>query len=684
METQGPTTLGDYSPVISALYLSVTERLRVPPLSGPLSREQLDERRKSFVETVAYHSLVERLVECRVQVLRGEDGSGRTTTALLALDDVIYPAGQEAHRPDPESNVAVLDCEPDTITEKNLEEGHGYLLDRSSATLEGQLNLGLLGQLKKLANDGGAFLILIVSDRTPLDPYNLRDYLVHQDRPDPAKVLQAHLRYREAHWTDELRKEVEWELRANPAPGPVAELAKFLNDAENQGLSPDEILVRFGERLMARARGKLAKPFGDAVNGDRRSRAESLCRQAQLITCAVLSGMPLVIVMEAAASLAARLYRAQIGQSDERSLPRPVFGDTVDDVHKYAEATDCPPDETSDPNDVTRRRWMRPSLATRVLEIAWLEYDTVREPLLAWLEDLVQDKEKDEALRVRAAIAVGKLASYDFEYIFSKIDQWASSQSVAPRWAAAWALEMAARDPLLAPRVRGRIEQWCRGPRRYQQRTALLAFTTSIGPQDVEGTLEDLRLLATHSGHARDYALALAVREIFLAGYDEKARELLDKWAGADVKKPLERPLAVQAARSLLTLSEGTDEVNGDTTPDLVSLFADDPKWRDTATRVWPLALTEPATSEAGWNVLRLWLRRGGQEPRLIEPLIGLVADLACDPGLRNRLRFRQLFWNTNKTTRHPVVNEILTRALSASSGSPTPTAPRGAGHDSR
>jgi hypothetical protein len=665
----GPVAMGDSGIAIGTAYFSALERQRVPR-KGPLSHKWLDERRARFVETVAYHNLVEHLTQCRVLVLQGPDGSGRTTTALLALDRVISSVGQVTHGLHQESNVEMLDSEPDAITEGDLQEGHGYLLDRSNTNFEGQLNLAFLGQLKKLANDCNAFLVLIVNDRMPLDQDNLGEYLVLQDRPDPTEVLKAHLRClkggADVPWTDELHDEVNRELKAAPAPGRVVELAQYLADAASRELSGDDILAGFGKRLMDRARAKLARPFGDDDKQEPRSRTEVLCRRAQLIACSVLDGMPLVTVMDAAISLANWLYRAQIGQTDGRSLPRPVFSGTVDGLLESAEAIDHLEDETPNSEAVTRKIRMRPGLSARVFEIAWRDYDSVHKPLLDWLQELALHQ--DYALRVRAAIAVGKLASYDFDYIFDNvIDQWAGcSECAIHRWAAAWALEMAAYDSSLEARVRDQVGGWCRKSSHERQRTALLAFTTTIGVRHVEDTAEGLRLLATHADHAHDYALALAVREIFLAGSHEIAREMLDAWADRD-KNSHEPPLAVQAARSLLALSEGTNEPSGDTAPDLMFLFADDAKWRDTATKVWRLALKEPATSEAGWNVLRLWLRRGGQEPRLVEPLIGLVMELARDPGLRSRLRFRQLFWNTNKATRHPVADDVLTRALRGS-----------------
>jgi hypothetical protein len=689
----GPTSMGDGSVTAGnihaeQIYFGSAGGGRIAPPMGPLDRVWLDDLRDIYADTTAFQQLVARLPHCRVQVLQGSDGSGRTTTAALALHRCVEgqgkigraanaatgepAAGAEA---DEEAAVEVLDAEtnPGAITDDDLHDGYGYLLDRSATTPPDRLSLGVLNQLRRLARDHDAFFVLIVDDRTPLDRHDLRDYLVSQVRPDLDKVLHAHLEHllrgKELCWTDELDTEVKRELRAGPAIGRVVDLAAYLADATLEGLPSEQIVAGFRVRLLAKARAKLASPFAD--DPEEGTQAESLCRQALLLTCAVLNQLPLVTVTQAATNLAERLHAVQTGGE---LLPRPIFGGGIERLLRYVEATDRPDEEQSatpdDPEDVTRRVSMHnPGLPAAVLEVAWDDYDTVREPLLDWLRYLVTLG--SDALQVRAAIAVGKLASYDFEYIYhTVIRPWAASPHPTERWAAAWALEMAANDERLESTVRDRVKEWCREFRYRPQRTALLAFGAAMGQRHVEDALEGLCLLAPRPWHARDYALALSLREIFLAGAHEEVRTTLADWAEQGKQDGL-RPLVVQAARCLLTLSQDTGESDDGASLVLLGLFIREPKWRETLTRLWRLALTDAATSQAGWIVLRRWLRRAAEDAELVEPLVDLVAELVRDPHLRDRARFYRRFWRVDGAARRSIIEEILTRALGWGDGPP-------------
>jgi hypothetical protein len=661
--------LGDGGIAADKVYIG---DVRPPPPKGPLDRTWLARVLTTFVETPAVKELRTGLEERRVQILQGGEGSGRTTSGVVALDAV-----QQG-----KSVIEVLDAET-TLSElaelqpDDLREADGYLLDCSADPSE-RLSLGLLNHLRKVIGDAEAFLVLIVDERAPLDRHDLRDYLVQQVRPDPHDVLCAHLDHlldgKEPSWPDTLWAEVDRELAAEPTVGEVVDLADTLADAAARELAPDQVAVQLHHRLLARARAKLTRPAterGDDVKG-----AELLRRQALLLACAVLNELPLTTVTEAAAILAERLYDVE---TCGEPLPRPVFGGDIASLLRYAEATDRAARKeelAEDPEELTRRVWMRnTAFPAAVLEAAWLDFDVVRQPLLDWLRELTASR--DDAVRVRAAIAVGKLAAYDFEHIFQQvIEPWAGSANPNDRWAAAWALEMAAKHERLATPVRAKVRQWCRESLLRRQRTALLALGTAIDVQYAEESLGSLFLLALRPAHARDYALALSVRELFLKGAQESVREALSNWAEQG-QQPELRPLAVQAARSLLALSLETGAQDDTGSNDLLRLFVGDPlsgpdsrsEWERTLTRLWKVALTNPSTSGHAWEVLRLWLLRAGRDERLVQPLVQLVEGLAADRRLRNRALFFQQYWPVEKTDQDPIVDHILRAALAGDDG---------------
>jgi hypothetical protein len=660
-----------------------------PPLrDGPLSRTWLQTQRTLFVETAAFKELADtdgrpgRLRRERVQILYGREGTGRTTTALLALAAVVdQPGAVEQPAPDDTAEdgqdpdrscvrVLLSDTELVGIPPEDLIKGCGYLLDRSSVSQPDSVDLATLRRLRELAANHEIFLIVVVDDRARLDRANLREHLVEQDRPDPRQVYERHRDHlledtrmpTSRRFEDELRRELD----AAPAPAQVAELARVLVDAAKQELTAGHLVQVLWVRLLARARSKLANPFKRHEASDT---VEALRRRALLLACLVLDGLPLATVTTAAARLAVELHERQ---NPGEPLPLPIFGSAVDDLLDYAEASDEPPEAIGAQDGLTRRVWMRPGLPAAVLETAWRHYDAVRGPLIAWLQSLAAQRQ-DPTLQVRAAAAVGKLATYDFEYISTEvIDGWAASPDPSHRWAAAWALEMAAEDPRLAERVRRRISDWCqeasdqdRQRTFNRQRTALLAFTTSIATRHPGSTLQSLAVLAKQPHHGNDWAVALGLRELFLAGCHAEVRYRLADWARLGEELSF-MPLQVQAARGLLAISQ--DAVDSDNErQDVLRLFATDPAWRETSTNLWRLALNRAVTSQSAWDVLWIWLRRAGREPELAGPVEELVSGLVRDEHLRARASFYQLFWARDHAWHDTGVQAVLRRALAAS-----------------
>lgn len=660
-----------------------------PPLrDGPLSRAWLRTQRILYVETEAFKELVDmegqpgRLRRERVQILYGREGTGRTTTALLSLAAIVDKPGtteqpasddmaEDSQDPD-RSRVRVLlsDTELVDIPTDDLIKGCGYLLDRSSVSSPDRVDLATLRRLRQVADCHQIFLVVVVDDRARLDRANLREHLVEQDRPDPREVYERHRDHLLGDTTmptsSRFESELRRELEATSAPAQVVDLARVLVDEAKRQLTADELLKVLWVRLLARARSKLANPFKSYEVTDA---VEALRRRALLLACLVLDGLPLATVTNAAAQLAVELHERQ---NPGEPLPLPIFGSAIDELLDYAEASDHPP-QTAGPQDgLTRRVWMRPGLPAAVLETAWRHYDAVRGPLIAWLQSLAAQRQ-DPTLQVRAAAAVGKLATYDFEYIsIEVIDGWAASPDPSHRWAAAWALEMAAEDPRLAERVRRRISSWCqeasdqnRQRTFNRQRTALLAFTTSIATRHVGSTLQSLTVLAKQPHHGNDWAVALGLRELFLAGCHAEVRDRLASWVRLGEELSF-LPLQVQAARGLLAISQDAVDPN-DERRDVLRLFATDPAWCKTSTKLWRLALTGAATSQSAWDVLWIWLRRAGREPELAGAVEDLVSGLVRDERLRARASFYQLFWARDHAWHDTGVQAVLRRALVAS-----------------
>src|SRR6266536_1731030 len=155
---------------------------RVGPIVGRVASQRLEEVRAAYVQVSAFEQLLRGLEQYRVQVLCGAEGTGRSTTALRALDELA-------------ETVSVLDPETDLrqLTGQDLKHRHGYLLDTSGGDSARRLSLALLGHLREVLERADAYLVLIVDSAAWLEEHAWAEYLIQYAGPDPRELLRVHL-----------------------------------------------------------------------------------------------------------------------------------------------------------------------------------------------------------------------------------------------------------------------------------------------------------------------------------------------------------------------------------------------------------------------------------------------------------------------------------------------------------
>jgi hypothetical protein len=718
-------TLGPSSPAAgrdaNVNYIYYEYGTRVAPDPGPLDEAWVEERADA-VPTASFDQLADQLKRRRAQVLTGPEGSGRLTAAVSVLARFAGTKRLNALRPG---------VEPYQLAAGDLAAGHGYVLDAAGADWARKISRGLLGNLDKLLSEAGAqpqaaqpssqqaagaWLVLLVGDDIPLDWSTLEGFAVRHQPPPAEAVLRGRLRAKleKELWpgVDEFLDHgtIRTELRGTTHPWQVAELAgRLLEIWPDEGtLDPDD--PRLAKTLRSR---RLQKVKEELQNGDGGLRSRSI-----LVAAAVLDGFPLV-QLTAAADLLARYLHA-VEEPDTRR-GRPVFEATVSEceeflqIHPSDDTTEAEPDrdEATDSDhgsdadgdesgqnsstarpradglprwlwpggERTRRVWLNdPAWQGTVLEVLWHWHDGARQPLLDWLVTLATGA--DELERVRAAQAIGKLATLDFDHLHQQILRyWAASERGSERQAAARALEVVALEGRLAPDVRRLARRWCESRDALRRRSGALTWGTMAGYLFPDDALHDLAELAREPEHLYWWELPHSVAELVRAGRVGEALGALVDWA-----KCPDAPVRAQAARCLVWLSWFDAPAPATAWPGLLWLATDRPealrrrdgtetppqqhvqatarepvegRWDGSSARrlgllaeLWQPALSYGISASAAWKSLLHWAERGDSDPELLEPLGVLLSDLIQNPHLRRRLRFHVLRWQLKQ--RHP------------------------------
>ncbi|MPY57497.1 ICP22 family protein [Streptomyces spongiae] len=573
--------------------------------------------------------------------LFGQRGSGRHTTGLFLLRQRC-PEGSVKilHSEGPGLAQALTEC-ADTL----LTRGDGFLVDLGADTLR-QATLDALG---RHARERGAYIVLI-GEPVPADLDELRPYAFTHDKPKLRDVLRAHLDAALGAHAAECPEEggcsprriqafarrvqsdtgVDRVLDVAQSVRSVVDfaglLAEHVHTPEDEF---DEVFREWRDRLR-----RLAKRFLQVPDPGTSTAVLDPHRQALRIAYVLFHGHPLSDVFQAAALLSAEVRRLENGEPTpashvfERDLDRLIPPELGITAAAGGAIHDNP----------RRARLVDEELMPAVVEVVWHGFGSLRQPLREWLTVLVRDRL--ERVRVRAAQIAGILLSHDFDSVYRDlIQKWAAQGSAEYRQCAVLALEMAADDPSLAPRVRNQVNSWSRSPKWRLQDSAARAYGTSVGAQDVGHALWSLHELGSRQELSFSASIAFSASLLFLAGDAEPVTEALDGWVHAD-NDHLHR----HAVRVLLVLGRYSAASELRSRPVLAHLAMTDPAREDTLLLLWQRALTGKENSERAWELLRQWLLAADSDNELAGFLERFVPRV-CTRQLRSRARFRLSMW---------------------------------------
>ncbi|MFD7499861.1 hypothetical protein [Streptomyces sp. NPDC059850] len=513
---------------------------RVEAREGPISADEILGAGLGFAEPDWFPTALGKL-DTRVLFLTGAPGTGRRTAALNLL-----------HRHSGSSMaLRAVDSDMNLATWRPTHpEARGYLVD--GLLPKYPLRPGMVGNLRRLLDEADARMVIVLPDDPELVRSLERDLHVTPVpcRPAPPRaVFEARL---EAAVPDPARRGrllgnlepglLEELLVPELMPAEVAELVATVVASGEDGTDPASLR----NRLSFLAEGEVPDLIGKLVDD-----ADGL---AFLLATCVFEGLDHRIVREESERLLelaeGRLSSVQPPSDDRagdqgpqqpRSNPHFVFRRSLEDLLRSVRAQ-CAPKETRTTSGYTYAvepvRFTRHRQAETVLRYVWREYGQLAGVLTDWMDAVKNEGELTRPVGRVMGMAAGWGGG---RRALRHIGTLAKSDRNSSRIIAAYAMGVAAKDPVLASEVKHRLLRWSGA--RSQQLRSTVAYTcgTEFGLARPDLAMRLLRGLYHGIDDEQEPTLRWAVRsalgDLFSSGNEMLVFRQLAEWAsggGAD------------------------------------------------------------------------------------------------------------------------------------------------------
>ncbi|MEU7000654.1 hypothetical protein [Nonomuraea sp. NPDC046570] len=600
-------------------------------LITPLTPGKIKELARHTAPTRSLSRLIELLADDPVVLLRGRPDSGRSTTAYSAL---LTWAGSSGTPP------AMINTSADTneLTGADLSGGRAFLFDASQQPWLSD-PAHVLARLQSAAHEAKCRIVVLVTDE-----YTAGGCVVVHDPPEPLAVLRAWLEHDgiwkagdlDSHLTELMDLLDGWSL------GQARQLAReFAHGLKNREAGDAQVEGIVGAILRAQRQ-----------DSRERLREALLQSKTDLGRCFLISGGVLYNLSETQVSKAAlRLESLVREQENERRRPGPQIWEPLREWFGYGVRTE-PPSAAGD----GYRVWLSPEIKAQILQVAWQEAPALRGLLHTWLGELTEDD--DEYTATRAAQAVGKLATCDFDAVKAEfLEPW--SKSPRSRRLAMAALEVGALDAELHERAHRLLACWASG-NQDQRITAAMTYGSQIGVLAIEQALPAFRQIVERYANKQLHALVgRAVAEVYTASTADQVVDEIHRWANSQ-SLALQRTAAI-ALRSLAYVPEDLAIrpalIDTGRDAELAALWCNALDWSHSF-RIDPRRAPTPPV----WDLLTHWAGRTVCWP-IIEGIFGTVM-VRC-PRLGQPLQLQARAWQARgviTTEQRAALRDLLKR----------------------
>jgi hypothetical protein len=620
---------------------------RSPLLAGPVPDEELAAARAVYCEVAGYDEMAEALRADRLLVLCGDAGTGRATTALALLGAVN------------EGRVTRLGTTVDlaALGKEDVDEKTGYVAEAGTGLTADAFTDVHLDRLRALMESRGAYLVILAADELVIEAALRSRYGRRCPAPAGTALLERHLRVELADAPDQMvaqaarladRPDVRTALGLDDlGPGETRDLARLLARRRRGGLSADELKAE-----CARFAGQQAAVWFAGLDRVRLSESLPVLHAAAFrLALAVYNKTPYAVVAEAAELLVDEMISELV--PDPRKRPgRPLFADDPEARVATARAELC--DGTEDLGGVPVRvrsvRFRGDGLASAVLGHVWMNYQSVRTPIVRWLRALAGDPRS--TVRVRAALAAGQLTLHDPTYgVAVLLQPMAVGDDLLARQAAAQAVNQAARNAEIAPAVRAVVSAWGRSGLPALRWTAAAANAYGDLPESGALALTQLARIGTTANASLFVIAGMATVHLLSWADPDEVLDRIGRWQDDDrddrVELGLLAALRLALAKTSDVVAEGRQPRYLDGLPALgparmwplvLVLSEVDPGWgRKAGALIWR-TVNEDAFDQAATDAVKGWIRGAMKDHRQRTATARLFQRMLVGPGPRQWL----------------------------------------------
>jgi hypothetical protein len=307
------------------------------------------------------------------------------------------------------------------------------------------------------------------------------------------------------------------------------------------------------------------------------------------------------------------------------ALGAETFSAFVPHTHVYARAV--------------RVRLRGAGTARAILRQAWEEHVALRQPILAWLEELIVDR-PDVAWEV--ARTLGILGTFDFSYVIAKVFEPWMGEDFQRRAAVAMAVGWSARDENQRQQVTALLHYWATEGNIRERWTAATACGSVFGLSHPNEALDALRQIAETDDLVLRHVVPRNVVNLFAAGAVEPGLRLEVLRALVNWTRDRRSRAADAGRRALLQLVDA-----GQSRQARVWLAADDPACMTPLATLWRRLLDTPTQRRDALVALRQAFEEADHDSGLAEKLVALVKEMV--KGARSdeyaRLRYQLAAW---------------------------------------